>query len=530
MNRTTLSLIAGVTALAAVTGFAAVSAPDPGAAEERTGAAATLPVERTGLLCPQPSTSDLAETTYTSFTPVTEGADDEGAAVLRAAAQQSAPEENADGESEDEKDGEDGSTGENGENGEKDEQGGKGAAKDAQADKPVLQLQTPGKPVAVEANGADAPALVGTADGRFASGWTAQQTTEVAAGTGRGLQGVACSAADTQFWFPGASTDDSRTDYLHLTNPDDSAAVVDIELYGKDGELETTVGEGVTVKPRSAEPLLLSTLTAEKQADVTVHVVVRSGRVGAAVQALDDETGGDWLPASADPSGSLVLPGIPKDAKAVRLVAFTPEDADVDLKVQLASPSGLITPAGNETLHLKGGMTAGFDLGDLTRGEAGSLVLTAPDGSVPVVAAVRVLRGEEGKQESAFIPAARPLETRATALDNTGKGTTLSVTAPQGGAEIEVTASAGTKGGTPQTKTYTIKSGTTQDVEAPVPAGLKGSYALTVETRSGGPVYASRTLARTEGGVPFFTVQPLPDDRGMVAVPDASEDLSVLQK
>ncbi len=524
MNRTTLSLIAGATALAAVTGFAAVSAPDPEAAGQRTGAAATLPVERTGLLCPRPSTSDLAETTYTSFTPVTEGADDKGTAVLRSAAQQSAPDENEDAEGEDEKDGETTEKGEDTEKGDKD------AAEDDKADRPVLQLEEPGKPVSAEADGADAPALVGTADGRFASGWTAQQTTEVAAGTGRGLQGVACSAADTQFWFPGASTDDSRTDYIHLTNPDDSAAVVDIELYGEDGELETTVGEGITVRPRSAEPVLLSTLTAEKQTDVTVHVVVRSGRVGAAVQALDDETGGDWLPASADPSGRLVLPGIPKDAKAVRLVAFTPGDADVDLKVRLAAPSGLITPAGNETLHLKGGMTAAFDLGELTRGEAGSLVLTAPDGSVPVVAAVRVLRGEEGKQESAFIPAARPIETRATALDNTAKGTTLSVTAPEGGAEIKVTASAGTEGGTPQTKTYSIKPGTTQDIEAPVPAGLKGGYALTVETRSGGPVYASRTLASTEGGVPYFTVQPLPDDRGMVAVPDASEDLSVLQR
>ncbi|MEV5361754.1 DUF5719 family protein [Streptomyces cellulosae] len=524
MNRTTLSLIAGATALAAVTGVAALTAPGLEAAEQPTGSAATLPVERTGLLCPQPSTSDLAETTYTSFTPVTEGADDKGTAVLRSAAQQSVPDEDASADEEGGTDGEDASADE------ESEKDGKGSATDDQGGKPVLQLKEPGTPVTAEAEGADAPALVGTADGRFASGWTAQQTTEVAAGTGRGLQGVACSAADTQFWFPGASTDDSRTDYIHLTNPDDSAAVVDIELYGKDGELETTVGEGITVKPRSSEPVLLSTLTAEKQTDVTVHVVVRSGRVGAAVQALDDETGGDWLPASADPSGSLVLPGIPKDATAVRLVAFTPGDADVDLKVRLAAPSGLITPAGNETLHLKGGMTAGFDLGDLTRGEAGSLVLTAPDSSVPVVAAVRVLRGEEGGQESAFIPAARPVETRATALDNTAKGTTLSVTAPEGDAEIKVTASAGTKGGTPQTKTYSIKSGTTQDIEAPVPAGLKGSYALTVETRTGGPVYASRTLASTEGGVPFFTVQPLPDDRGMVAVPDASEDLSVLQR
>src|SRR5690606_6137818 len=265
----------------------------------------------------------------------------------------------------------------------------------------------PGKPATGTVSGADAPALIGTAEGHFAPGWTVQQTTEVAAGTGRGLQGTTCTPADTEFWFPGTSTAAERTDYVHLTNPDDSAAVVDIELYGKDGALKTTVGEGITVKPNSAESVLLSTLTGEKQTDVTVHVVVRSGRVGAAVQALDDQLGGDWLPASADPSGSLVLPGIPKDATAVRLVAFTPRDADVDVKVRLASPSGLITPAGQETLHVKGGMTAAVDLGDIMRGEPGSLVLTAPDGSVPLVAAVRVSRGKGEKQESAFVPAAR---------------------------------------------------------------------------------------------------------------------------
>lgn len=489
MNRTTLSLIAGVTALAAVTGFAAVSSPDAGAADEPAGAAAHLPVERTGLLCPRPSTSDLAETTYTSFTPVTEGTKKEGGAELRPATKEPKDDEKA-----------------------------------------VLKPGDPGKPATGEVSGSEAPALVGTADGRLAPGWTVQQTTEVTAGTGRGLQGVTCTPADTEFWFPGTSTGEDRTDYVHLTNPDDSAAVVDIELYGKDGALETTVGEGITVQPHSSEPVLLSTLTEEKQTDVTVHVVVRSGRVGAAVQALDEKLGGDWLPAAADPSGSLVLPGIPKDATAVRLVAFTPRDADVDLKVRLASPSGLITPAGHETLHVKGGMTAAVDLGDITRGEAGSLVLTAPDGSVPVVAAVRVLRGEGDKQESAFIPAARPVGTRATAVDNTAEGTTLSVTAPEGTAKVKVTASAGTEGGAPQSKTYTIKSGTTQNIEAPAPSGAKGTYALTVEPESDTPVYASRTLAATEDGVAFFTVQPLPDDRGTVAVPEASEDLSVLQK
>ncbi|MFF7164467.1 DUF5719 family protein [Streptomyces sp. NPDC008086] len=511
MNRTTLSLIAGGTALAAVTGLAALTTPDASGANTAK-AAAELPVERTSLLCPAPSTSDLAETTYTSFTPLTKGTGTDGKAELRSAAQESAG--TADGK---DKKADDAS------------KAGK-SDKAAKDDKPVLEAKEPGKPVIGDASGADSPALIGTADGKFAPGWTVQETTEVAAGTGRGLQGVNCTAPDTEFWFPGASTAPDRTDYVHLTNPDDSAAVVDIELYGKDGAIESTAGEGITVQPHSGEPILLSTLTGEKQDNVTVHVSVRSGRLGASVQALDDKLGGDWLAASADPASSLVLPGIPKDATSVRLVAFTPGDADADLKVRLASPSGPITPAGNETLHVKAGMTSAVDLGDVMRGETGSLVLTPTDQSVPVVAALRVVRGKGAKQETAFIPASRPVGTRATAVDNSAKGTTLSVTAPFRTAQVKVTASAGSEGGTAVSKTYTIKSGTTQDLEMPAPSGLKGTYALTVESVSGGPAYASRTLVATTEGVSGFTVQTLPDDRGMVAVPEADEDLSVLQK
>lgn len=509
MNRTTLSLIAGVTALAAVTGFAALSAPDAPGADTTAKAAAQLPVERTSLLCPAPSLSDIAETSYTSFTPVTKGTGSGGKAELQVAPQESKDGSNAGGDK-----------------GKKDD----GKSGERKTEKPVLTPKEPGKPVTGDSSGAESPALVGTADGRFAPGWTVQETTEVAAGTGRGLQGVNCTAPDTSFWFPGVSTAADRTDYVHLTNPDDSAAVVDIELYGKDGALQSTVGEGIRVQPHSSDPVLLSTLTDEQQSDLTVHVNVRSGRVGAAVQALDDKLGGDWLAASTDPSGSLVLPGIPKDATSVRLVAFTPGDADADLKVRLASPSGRITPAGHETVHVKGGMTTAVDLGDVTRGEAGSLVLTPTDQSVPVVAALRVVRGKGDKQETAFIPATRPVGTRATSADNSAKGSTLSLTAPGRAATVEVTASAGSEGGTPVSKTYTIKAGTTQDIQPPVPSGLKGTYALTVEPKSGGPVYGARTLAATEGGVPGFTVQTLPDDRGTVAVPEADEDLSVLQK
>ncbi|MFE1884389.1 DUF5719 family protein [Streptomyces diastatochromogenes] len=502
MNRTTLSLIVGTTALAAVTAFAALDTPAASGAGTAK-AAAELPVERASLLCPAPSISDIADTSYTSFTPVTKGVASGGKAELQAAAEQS-----ADGTSE--------------------SKTGKDTKK--KADKPVLTPKEPGTPVTGDTSGAEAPALVGTADGKFAPGWTVQETTEVAAGTGRGLQGVNCTAPDTEFWFPGASTSADRTDYVHLTNPDASAAVVDIELYGKDGAIKSTVPDGFTIPPHSSKPILLSTLTAERQTDLTVHVNVRSGRVGAAVQALDDKVGGDWLAAAADPAGSLVLPGIPKDATDVRLIAFTPGDADADLKVRLASPDGLITPAGNETLHVKSGMTTAADLGDVTRGEAGSLVLTPTDQSVPVVAALRVIRGKGSKQETAFIPATAPVGTRATSADNSGKSSTLSLTAPTATVTVKVTASAGSEGGTPATKTYTIKSGTTQDISPPIPSGLKGTYALTLEPTSDAPLYAARTLSATESGIPGFTIQTLPTDRGLVAVPEADEDLSVLQK
>ncbi len=138
---------------------------------------------------------------------------------------------------------------------------------------------------------------------------------------------------------------------------------------------------------------------------------------------------------------------------------------------------------------------------------------------MPIVAALKVVRGKGGKQETAFIPATSPVGKRATSADNSAKGSTLSLVAPTRTATVKVTASAGSGGGTPVSKTYTIKAGTTEDVELPVPAGLKGTYALTLEPQSGGPVYAARTLSATEEGVPGFTIQTLPDDRGRCRCP-----------
>ncbi|MCF3182980.1 hypothetical protein IPZ70_23995 [Streptomyces polychromogenes] len=492
-QRAPLTLAAVTAALAACCGLAFLTAPTAApAADARRAAAARMPVERSVLVCPAPSSSDIADTTYTSLTPA-------------------APAQTA----------------------------GKGTARLAGTEgKTVLEPREPGKPVAATVSGAEAPGLTGVAQGVMAPGWTAQQTTKVAVGQARGLLGLACTAPGTDFWFPGVSTAKGRQDYVHLTNPDDTSAEVDIKLYGPDGLLKPKPGmpDQVTeVKPHSTTKVWLPPLAADAQfPDVTAHVTTRSGRVGAAVQIAEDGVGSDWLSASGGPAGSLVLPGIPADATSVRLVAFAPGEDDADLLLKLSGPNGSISPAGKEQLHVKAGMTATVDLADLTRGEAGSLLLapTDPKKPVPVVAALRVVRGTGAKQEVAFIPASPPVGERATVADNRldDKATTLTLTASGGAdAKVRVTASQGTEGGRPAVQELTLKAGTTRTVTpAPAPAGGKGPYALTVETLSGGPVYAARTLTLPQEGTPMFTVQTFADDRSRVSVPHAVEDPSVL--
>ncbi|MEE1929316.1 DUF5719 family protein [Streptomyces sp. TRM 70351] len=503
LNRPAVALLGTVTALAAVTGVATLTlpagAPTAGAPP---AAAARLPVERSALVCPQPSTSELAETVYTAFTPApAEGAPDGGSAALRPAP----------------------STLEKGGQEEDDE--------NADAGVPAA-VEEPGTPVVHETDRPDAPALAGTATGGLAPGWTVQQTTTISGGSGRGMLGAHCAAPGTAFWFPGVSTADARHDYVHLVNPDDSTATVDLRLYDTDGVVETESGTGITIPARSSVPVLLSTLASRPAENATLHVAARVGRVGAQVQALDEKLGSDWLAPAAPADGPVVVPGIPGDATEVRLTAFTPGEADIELAVRLAGPSGSFTPAGQETLHVKSGMTTAVDLADLTRGEPASLVLTPSGGAdAPVMAAVRVLREEDGEQETAFVPATAPLVERATAAGGAAAGTadsTLFLTAPDSAATVRVTASAGSEGGEPVVKTYALKPGTTTAVTDLRPEGGKGRFALTVEHVSGGPVHPARMLARSEDGVPMFTVQALPDDAGTVAVPQVEQDLSVL--
>ncbi|MGP3967093.1 DUF5719 family protein [Streptomyces sp. 6N223] len=549
MNRPTISLLATVGALLALTGLAAVGSGDEPAdagASEAAERPAPRPVQRTALTCPRPTAAESATTWYTAYTPAGEPAGEEGqgSAELFPAPEYAPGTEGGEG-GENSGGGENGEGGEdgNGEGGENGEGQRGQESQEKQAD-PVAPLAEPGVPVTVSTEETGAPALTGTAEQRLAPGWTVQQTTRVPSGIGRGLLGTACQTPDTGFWFAGASTAATRHDYVHVTNPDEAATVVDVELYGPDGRLEAEAGEGITVPGGSSVPVLLSTLTDEEVDDLAVEVTARTGRIGAQIEAVDDALGADWLPPADPADGPVVLPGIPADARNAQLVAYAPGEEDITFDVRLAGPAGVITPAGHETVTVLAGSLTTVDLGPLTQGETGSLVLTpaAGSGGGSVMAALRVTegpeeQGEEGEgesgQEMAFIQATDPIEWRGTASGNTAEGVQLSLAALGGeAARVEVTVSAGSDGGRTTTQSYTVKPRTTLTVTPELPEDTEGRYALTVERLGGGPLYAARTLS--EGGgeeddsARMVTIQTIPDDRSTVTVPDTGQDLSIL--
>ncbi|WP_406199083.1 DUF5719 family protein [Kitasatospora sp. NBC_01560] len=525
-TRTTQSLLAAAAVLAVVFGVAQLRPPAAPAGAGHGGTATTAQVERTAAVCPQPLQGLTGSTSLTAYAPPggAAGADaapagsgwiadaaapatPPTAAPSAAPSTPAAPAPSAAGTPAPDK----------------------GAAPaDAR-----LTATKPGTPVTgPAANGDTAPGTGAVATGALAPGFTVTQTTTVTEQRGSGLSGITCTPAGTSFWFAGASTAGDRTDYVSLVNTESTAAVVDIKLYGDKGLIDNDAANGISVAPGSSQSVLLPTISKGQVTDLAVHVVVRTGRVGAALHAADGAKGADWVPASADPAPTQVIPGLPADTAGARLVVWAPPEDDADLKIELSGKNGWFVPAGNESIHIKAGQVAAVDLGKVTRDEVAGLRLSPSDDKhpTPVVAGLRVDRaGQNGKSDAAWLTGTVPVGARATVADNRGGGAaTLFLTSAGEAATVKVTASAGTGGGTPVSKEVQLPAGGTVALPAPEPGGLNGSFALTVETVSGGPVVAARMLALPVKDVPMFTVQALRDDRSTVKVPQAAQNPGVV--
>lgn len=367
--------------------------------------------------------------------------------------------------------------------------------------------------------------VVARASGALAPGLTVTQTSEARSGLARGLAGTTCTAPGTSQWFVGTGAQVGKQSRLVLTDADPGPALLDLALYGPEGQLHPAGARDLSVPAGGRRVIDLDALAPDQRV-LAVHVATRAGRVSA---ALRDEhvigatgAGTDFLPAAAAPATSLVLPGVPEGGGARTLVLLAPGRAGASVQLQLVGTGGTFTPAGLQQVDLDPGVVHTLDLAAAAAGEAVAVRIEADR---PVLAGLQVTRAGT-RSDAGFLAAAPPL-TGPTALTDAvggpGQETRLYLTAPRQEAAVDLTTVTG-GGAAPGSERVLVGAGRTVTlaVNPPTPSGR---FAVVVTPRAGsGPVYAARMLTLTTGDGPLFTTAPLVTQALTVSVPVVTRD------
>ena len=390
---------------------------------------------------------------------------------------------------------------------------------------PLVSVVRPGTLATTSIAEAPVAPLVTQAKGPLAAGLNVEQVAQATAGAHRGLAGVACLPPAPDFWFVATATTDDRQSLLYLTNDGDGIAEVDVKVYGPQGPVESVAARSIQVDPHTQREVRVDSL-APGLAAVALHVESRTGRVAAGV--LDNEYrsltgyGSDWLPVSAAPSRTTVVPAVPAGNGEQTLYLLSP-DAGTTARVRVAGADGGYLLAEADSVPLAAGRVVAktFKL----RGRAGALVVEA---DAEVLAGVRVVRSAGKGADTAFLAGTTALRDRAVLADarSGAVATTLLLTARSDEAEVLVTEFSGAAGagGQPRQRSVRVPRDTTVAVE--LAGGAR--FGVLVESRGPGLVYGTRWLYTKAG--PDLTLLPLGDARYTAVLPEVSNDLSAGQQ
>ncbi len=392
----------------------------------------------------------------------------------------------------------------------------------------VYPLTKVGQSISVSTQGRWFPPVTGLATGAFAPGFVADQVSAARAGQWQGITATPCSVPSTERWFVGGGSTPGRTSQVVLSNPESGPASVDTVIFGPDGEVAAPGGRGVIVPPKSQVRLDLSTLAPGLPIAV-IHVVVRSGRVAA---AMSDRAaagllpqGVDWVPASAAPAGRVVVPGIPSAAASVRLSIVSPS-ADASVVIRVITPDGAFRPAGLDELDLTPGRVATVDLSPALKQANVAVEVVA---TAPVVAGATLLTAPRARErERMFAAGAVPLTAPAAIawLDGSAKSVnSLLLTSVGGPSTALVTRYP--RDGKPVTTTVQVASDRTVLVPVPIPDQVSSS--LLVTPGGSGRLYAAREWVWTDTGISGFSGYPLAPMRTTATIPPSRPDLAVAQ-
>jgi hypothetical protein len=325
------------------------------------------------------------------------------------------------------------------------------------------------------------------AEGAMASGVEAEVADSA------GLASVSCGAPASSLWFVGPGQQDGTGQIqLDLMNVDALAATVDVTVITEVGPAQTSAYTGITVPPHQLVVESLSSLAGQTSV-VAINVRTSAGRVAADVSESAPHGGLSWLPASAAPSTSLVVPGVPPSGAGDGLFLVVPGSTDARVSVVAVTGQGRFQPLGSQQVDLPGESATYVPLTALG-GSPVSLLLTS---NVPVTAAALA----PGSGIGAFTAATQPITQQAVIAGNTTSGglsAAVVLTAPGGAAHVEVTEVA--QGAPDASKIVTVPAGRTVNVAVTSPRrGKPFSIVLTPQPGSG-QVYGARVESQGAQG------------------------------
>ena len=163
---------------------------------------------------------------------------------------------------------------------------------------------------------------------------------------------VPCGTPRASWWFTGAGASLDHGSTLLVSNVDPGVAVVDVRVYGPDGEVPTVSTRGIVLAPGTRKVLDLRDLAPQVD-DITLSVRVTRGRVAAAVQdryatGPGPATGESWLPDQPRPARLVRLAGLPAEAQRRTLLVANPSELQAVVRVDVSGGPVPSPPPGSK--------------------------------------------------------------------------------------------------------------------------------------------------------------------------------------
>jgi hypothetical protein len=249
---------------------------------------------------------------------------------------------------------------------------------------------------------------------------------------------TSCVAPQPDYWFTGVGSASIHSSELELVNPDAGRAIADVEIYGDNGVLPIDAVRGVTVPGGTATAIDLAE-TAPDRSELTVHVTVTRGRLGASMvnRIAADGSYADWLPPQAEPASSTVLLGLADGKGERQLVVANPSDDQARVQIKVIGSDSTFAALGLDELSIPPQSVSVTDVGDVVgdavaKEESGLLVTS----TVPVTSGLRSVVGSPAEDLSHAV-AGTPVHEAALLLPE-GKAT-LVLAAPTEADSVNVT-------------------------------------------------------------------------------------------